>query len=223
MTEQAFQRARSPEHKSQRREAILKAAAEIAVSRSIRAVSLGDIADAVSIHKSALLRYFATREEIYLELGRRAWRQWARALEATLATIAVGDAAAVAAQLATSFAQRPLLCDLIPHAALNLERHATLDAIRAYKLDSIGSVRRVAAAISKALPQLDDGDRTEIVSCAALLAGAMWQIATPPPGLAELYASDPELGHPSVDFEPQLAARIATFVAGLVSPPGGRP
>jgi AcrR family transcriptional regulator len=215
MADQTFQRARSPERKAQRREAILDAAAAIALRDGIRAVSLADIASAVAIHKSALLRYFATREEIYLELGRRAWRAWAGALEASLPALAAGDAAGVSAQLAASFADRPLLCDLLPHAALNLERHATLEAIRAYKLDSIGSVRRVAAALAAPLPQLDADARGELVSCTALLAGSMWQIATPPPALAELYAADPELGHAIVDFAPLLAQRIATLIAGL--------
>jgi AcrR family transcriptional regulator len=225
MATEEFQRARSPARKEQRREAILAAAVDVALAQGgIRAVSLADIAQAVGIHKSALLRYFATREEIFLELGRRAWRQWADGLVSALPAIAGGDAVgvAVAQQLAASFAQRPLLCDLIPHAALNLERHATLDAIRAYKLDSIGSVRRVAGALGAPLPALDTGARVELVSCTALLAGSMWQIATPPPPLAELYASDPELGHALVDFEPLLRMRVATVIAGL-SVPAPRP
>ena len=239
MTESAFQRARSPEHKAARREAILDAAAEIALREGIRAVSLADIAQDVAIHKSALLRYFATREEIYLELGRRSWREWAESLERSLPALAGGGGAgggaggaggagagagadamtveAVAEQLAASFADRPLLCDLIPHAALNLERHATLDAIREYKLDSIGSVRRVAAALAAPLPHLDAGARVEVVSCAALLAGSMWQIATPPPALAELYRAEPELGHAIIDFAPLLVQRIRVVISGLAA------
>jgi AcrR family transcriptional regulator len=225
VTESAFQRARSPERKAERREAILDAAAAIALREGIRAVSLADIAHDVAIHKSALLRYFATREEIYLELGRRSWREWADALERSLGELGPGGgggggsvvADGVAEQLAASFAERPLLCDLIPHAALNLERHATLDAIREYKLDSIGSVRRVAAALDGPLPQLDAGARGELVSCAALLAGSMWQIATPPPALAELYRAEPDLGHAIIDFEPLLAQRVRIVIAGLAA------
>ena len=217
MTEPSFRRARSPERKAQRREAILDAASAIALREGIRAVSLADIAHQVAIDKSALLRYFATREEIYLELGRRSWREWADSLERRLPELVPGDVDAVAAQLAASFAERPLLCDLIPHAALNLERHATLDAIRDYKLDSIGSVRRVAAALAAPLPHLDAGARAEVVSCAALLAGSMWQIATPPPALAALYRSEPALGHAIVDFAPLLAQRVRVLIAGLTT------
>src|ERR1700759_5621974 len=115
-----FQRARRPEQKEQRREAILAAAADLARRDGVRAVSLSDIARAVDIHKSALLRYFETREQIFLELTAREWRDWEAATTAALAALAPGDAEATAASLAKTFVERPLLCDLLPHAALNL-------------------------------------------------------------------------------------------------------
>jgi AcrR family transcriptional regulator len=217
MTTDAFQRARSPKHKAQRREAILAAATDAAARGGIRGVSLADIAAAVPIHKSALLRYFATREEIYLELGGRAWTEWAQATEGQLGALVRDDETGAAGVLAGGLARRPLLCDLIPHAALNLERHASLEAIRAYKLRSLGAVQRVADALAGPLPALDDPGRHELVSCAALLAGSMWQIATPPPPLAELYASDPELGHAIVDLEPQLTTRLHALIVGLAA------
>src|ERR1700733_15534076 len=71
-----YQRARRPEQKTERRDAILAAAHELALRDGVRAVSLADIAARVGIHKSALLRYFETREQIFLELTARAWREW---------------------------------------------------------------------------------------------------------------------------------------------------
>jgi len=75
---ETFQRARRPEQKAQRREAILAAAADLARRDRVREVTLSDIARAVGIHKSALLRYFETREQIFLELTGRAWKTGAR-------------------------------------------------------------------------------------------------------------------------------------------------
>src|SRR5882757_5219532 len=123
MATEDFQRARRPEQKEQRREAILAAAAALARRDGVREVTLSDIARAVGIHKSALLRYFETREQIFLELTGRAWGEWQGATTAALGGLVPGDADAVAAALAASFVERPLLCDLIPHTALNLERH----------------------------------------------------------------------------------------------------
>ena len=217
MTDATFQRARSPEHKAQRREAILAAAARLARRDGVRAVTLGDIATEVRIHKSALLRYFETREQIFLELTARSWREWAGALGEALEAIAPGDAEAVAAALADGFVSRPLLCDLIPHTALTLERHVSLEAVRAYKHTSLGAVGAVAEAVSRALPSLGVGRCRELVSTAALLAGAMYQISTPPPPLAELYVTEPELGHALLDLRGRLERSALVTIRGLES------
>src|SRR3984957_13298765 len=84
MSTETYQRARRPEQKLERRDAILAAARELALRDGVRAVSLADIADRVGIHKSALLRYFEAREQIFLELTAQAWREWATALRAGL-------------------------------------------------------------------------------------------------------------------------------------------
>jgi AcrR family transcriptional regulator len=213
----SFQRARRPEQKEQRREAILAAAADLARRDGVRAVSLSDIARAVGIHKSALLRYFETREQIFLELTAREWRDWEAATTAELGEIAAsaGTPDAVAATLARSFVSRPLLCDLLPHAALNLERHASIEAVRAYKLTSTGAVAAVAVALAGPLPELDDEARREAVSYVALLAGSMYQIATPPEPLARLYEEEPDLGHFLLDFEARLTRAASVVIAGL--------
>ncbi len=211
-----FQRARSAEHKAQRREAILSAAAELAARDGVREVSLTDIAAAVGIHKSALLRYFETREQIFLELTARVWRDWAAGTSGALAGLAAGDADGVAVVLAGGFVARPLLCDLIPHTALNLERHASLEAVRSYKLVSLGAVEQVAEALSAPLPRLDDSQRRELVAMVALLAGSMYQIATPPPPLAELYVAEPRLGHALLHLEARLTRAAQVTIAGLL-------
>src|ERR1700733_10517960 len=107
-----FQRARRPEHKEERREAILLAARELALERSVREVTLGDIARRVGLAKSNVLRYFETREEVYLRLVLREWEVWNRAAPDPVRG-AAATPAAVGEALARSLAERPLLCDLM--------------------------------------------------------------------------------------------------------------
>ena len=145
MNAQTYQRARRPEQKLERRDAILGAARELALRDGVRAVSLADIAARVGIHKSALLRYFETREQIFLELTAQAWREWTAALHAGLDEAApgsLGAGALVADVFARSFGDRPLLCDLIAHTPLNLERNVSPEAVRRYKVTSLGGGRR---------------------------------------------------------------------------------
>jgi AcrR family transcriptional regulator len=223
-TSAAFQRARRPEQKQQREDAILGAARELALRDGVRNVSLNDIAARIGIHKSALLRYFETREQIFLELTAASWRDWTQALHAGLdgaavgatAGAAAGSAELVAGVVARSFADRPLLCDLIPHTALNLERNVSPAAVRRYKLTSLGAVSDAAGLVHRVLPELTEGECREFISVMASLAGALWQIANPPPALAELYATDPDLGHACVDLLPRLRRTAAILLAGLI-------
>jgi AcrR family transcriptional regulator len=211
-----LQRARSAEAKQQREQAILDAAAKLGAERGIRQVTLTDIATAVGMHKSAMLRYFETREQIFLELTAASWRDWTRALHAELDAASNGSAELVADVVARSFADRPLLCDLIPHTALNLERNVSPAAVRRYKLTSLGAVGDAAGLVRRVLPELTEGECLEFISAMASLAGALWQIANPPPALAELYATDPDLGHACVDLLPRLRRTAAILLAGLI-------
>src|ERR1700678_155386 len=84
MQEPGFQRARSTAAKHLREAAILDAARRLGAERGIRQVTLTEIAEAVGMHKSALLRYFETREEIFLRLTAEDWREWSAVLRAKL-------------------------------------------------------------------------------------------------------------------------------------------
>ena len=219
MNAQTYQRARRPEQKLERRDAILGAARELALRDGVRAVSLADIAARVGIHKSALLRYFETREQIFLELTAQAWREWTAALHAGLDEAApgsLGAGAQVADVFARSFGDRPLLCDLIAHTPLNLERNVSPEAVRRYKVTSLAAVDEAAAVAARVLPELTLAECGEFVAALASLAGAVWQIANPSPVLAELYASDPALASACVDLAPRLRRTAEILLAGLI-------
>src|SRR6201996_4656818 len=216
MTAETYQRARRPEQKLERRDAILGAARDLALRDGVRNVSLADIAARVGIHKSALLRYFETREQIFLELTAEAWRDWAAVLHAGLDAAAPGSAGLVADVFARSFADRPLLCDLIAHTPLNLERNVSPEAVRRYKLTSLAAIGEAARMVRGVLPELTLTEALEFVAAVASLAGAVWQIANPSAVLAELYASDPALGLACVELVPRLRRTAEILLAGLI-------
>jgi AcrR family transcriptional regulator len=216
MNTETYQRARRPEQKLERRDAILSAARELALRDGVRAVSLADIAARVGIHKSALLRYFETREQIFLELTAEAWRGWVAALHAELDEAAPGSAALVADVFARSFGDRPLLCDLIAHTPLNLERNVSVESVRRYKLTSLAAVEEAAAVAQRVLPDLTVAECGEFVAALATLAGATWQMANPGPALAELYASDPALSRACIDLPQRLRRTGELLLAGLI-------
>ena len=210
-----FQRARRPEHKEQRREAILAAARAVATRDGVRAVNLGDIAAEVGVHKSALLRYFETREEIYLQLTSDCWLDWIDGLRAELPG-AEPTPAGVAAAVTRTLVARPLFCDLLIHAPLNLERNVSLDAVRAYKMASIERVAIVSELLGDAVTGLGQAGGRKAVAAITAFAAAFWQVSHPPETLARFYEEAPEFGHTVLDFAGRLEELTAAVLTGLV-------
>jgi AcrR family transcriptional regulator len=214
-----FQRARSTAAKQQREQAILDAAAALGAELGIRQVTLTDIADVVGMHKSALLRYFETREQIFLRLTAAAWREWSPVLRAELAALAQASPAAVADVFAVTLTARPMFCDLLAQAPLNLERNVSLESVRAFKLVTLEEVTLISSEMRRRLPDLDEGDTIDIIAAATALAGAFWQMATPGPQIEQLYRTDPLLAHAVVDVQPRLARILTAQLTGLLARP----
>ncbi|MEU4670139.1 TetR/AcrR family transcriptional regulator [Amycolatopsis sp. NPDC023774] len=217
MVTSEFQRARRPEHKEQRRDAILAAARLLATRAGVRAVTLGDIAGEVGVHKSALLRYFETREEIYLHLTAAGWHDWAAGLHAALDETTGATPAEVAGVIARTLDERPLFCDLLAHAPLTLERHVSLESVRAFKLSALEAVNDIATLLTRTLPGLGAQGGRHVVGAVTSLAASFWQISHPPETLAQLYREDPRLGHGVVEFTPRLLHLTEAVLAGLIS------
>lgn len=213
MTDTSFQRARSSAAKENRLEAILTSARNQAMTRSVREVTLTDVAAGVGMHKSTMLRYFETREEIFLRIAAREWADWAQTTVRELKKLDRPTAESGGQALATSLATRHLFCDLLAHVPLNLERGVSLAAVKDFKVQALSSARTVADALRSILPLDHDGARN-VVATATGMAGALWQMAAPGTQLRRLYETDPDLGHAIVDVEPRLTAILTALIHG---------
>jgi AcrR family transcriptional regulator len=218
MSSAEFRRARSVEAKQQREDAILDAARRLGAQGGVRRVTLTDIAEAVGLHKSAMLRYFETREQIFLLLTASEWRSWSAALRVRTGELGPGaDPAQVSAVLADSLVERPLFCDLLAQAPLNLERNVSLESVRAFKLVTLGEVDAITVELRRLLGVTVE-QSVDIIATATSLAGALWQMATPGPTIHELYRSDPRLAHAVVDVRPRLTRVLTSMMLGLTTP-----
>jgi len=213
-----FQRARSSEAKQQREATILDAATRLAGRCGIRDITLTDIADEVGMHKSAMLRYFETREEIFLRLTAAGWQEWSPAVVEAVDALDPPGENAVAGVLAGTLVARPTFCDLLAHAPLNLERNVSVAGVRAFKLVTLAEVARIGDRLRAALPGLTESDAVLVIAAATSLSGALWQMATPGPELRELYRSEPAMAHAVVDVEPQVTRMLAAMIRGFLLP-----
>ncbi|GAA0898822.1 TetR/AcrR family transcriptional regulator [Pseudonocardia zijingensis] len=214
-TKAGFLRARRPEQKQQRYAAILDAARDLAVRDGVGAVSLAAIAAEVGMHKSALLRYFETREEIFLRLAETEFQEWAPSTAAALAH-AGPEPDDVADVLAGSVADRPLLCQLLLHSPLTLERNVSLDVVRAYKQAVRRSLEQMVPALHRALPALDEEACLDLFAMAGIAAAGLWQAAHPSPQVVALHAEDPNTTH-YPDFRASLTRFVRVYLSGLLA------
>lgn len=205
-----FVRARRPEQKLQRRDAILTAARQLAVDSGVDNVSLGGVAAAVGLSKSNVVRYFGTREEIYLELAGDCFRDWR---DEVLRRFDAGDD--IVDTLAETLEGRPLFCDLLSHASTSLEHNASVEAARDYKHAMVAVIGELGTAAAKARPPLTDGEGFELVTAAVLLVGVLYPAANPPATLAEVYAQEPDLAAARPPFLRTMKRLLAAITAGL--------
>ena len=203
------QRARSASAKQQRSRDILAAARRLATTRPVRDITLTDVAAEVCLHKSAMLRYFETREQIFLSVAAEEWQQWCAEVVAQLA-----DAPDPAALLAHSLAARPLFCDLLAQVPLNLERNVSFEVVWHYKTTVLAARRPLMAELRRRL-SLTEQQAADLIATATSMAGALWQMAAPGTALRAFYESHPDLAHAVVDVEPRLTRILTALVAGM--------
>ncbi len=210
-----FSRARRPEQKQQRESAILEAARTLAVREGIRAVSLADIAGEIGMHKTALLRYFESREDIYLRIGVESWRDWAGALVQELVELNEGDVEGVSEAFARTLHDRPLLCDFLAHLSLHLERNVSAQALLSSRSAALAASDAIAEAVCATVPDVDRADVRDLIGGVTALAASAWQAANPPPAAEPVFREHPEIAQCGAEFYPKIARFVATYLRGM--------
>jgi AcrR family transcriptional regulator len=209
------QRARSAEDKARRAEDLLAAARALAAELGgARHVTLAAVTERAGLHPSGVRRYFASKEELLLELAERGWNEWRDAIRAAIGTRTGLGPAATAAVITETIAALPTFCDLLTHVPLSLEGDVDIERARRYKTNSFAAYDEIVALLGRAT-RFTTEQIESLLAAAVSLAATFWQLAHPTPTLAELYAEVPRWGHVAVDFEPRLARLLEATAVGL--------
>ncbi|KAB8173157.1 TetR/AcrR family transcriptional regulator [Microbispora catharanthi] len=216
-----FQRARNQEQRELRRRAILDTATGMLAEMPVGAITLNELSRRVGLAKSNVLRYFDSREAILLELLDRAWKQWiadlpdllARAVDATGPAQTRGRQ--VAAALAHSLSERPVMCDLFSAQAAVLERNVSAQVAGEWKRTALGNVEATADLLRAHLPELGEAAST-LSAQIVMVTGSVYLHARPSSALLAAYEADPGLEVLRMDFSPTLTDILATLLAGAL-------
>lgn len=189
--------------------------------RSVADISLRELSDRVGLAKSNVLRYFDSREAIFLEVMDSAWIDWLDGVEAELREPAVPHQAArfgretvVASVIAASLARRRLLCELISVMAGVLERNISIEFARSFKQRAAANSARLAGLVRTELPHLDESACTHFAGAVFVLVAGLWPYATPTEAVRSVMR---EMGSPTAEdlFAEELREGLINQLVGL--------
>ncbi|MEN0060509.1 MAG: TetR family transcriptional regulator [Myxococcota bacterium] len=213
----SWERARQPEQKAERREAILQSAAQRFDEGGLAAATLSAIAEGAGLSKGNLYRYFESRDVILLELLVRETETWADHIEGALGALGkANEVDAVARTIGDSLVARPRMCALSALAVAVLEQQASLETIVAFKLRTSQTLGRASAAVALAMPALTADQVFRFVRYTNLVLGQLWVVAHPSPAIAEALAR-PELAGRQAEFGPMLEDFMRLALRGLLA------
>src|SRR5262245_5058222 len=183
-----------------RRTAILTSAREMLAEKNVADISLRELSGRIGLAKSNVLRYFDSREAIFLEILDEEFGTWLADLEARLGRprarkVNYANEIPVAAADAEWLMDRQLLCELVWAMAGVLERKLSCHWTRDFKARAIGRITELAQLVAGQLPWLSH-EFTEFFAEAALtLAAGMYPFSVPTEpvraAIAELGLPDP--------------------------------
>jgi AcrR family transcriptional regulator len=216
-----FRRARRPEQVAARRAAILDAAVAMLRERPVAEISLRELSDQVGLAKSNVLRYFDSREAIFLEVLDRTWEAWLDGLAVSFGTPSKDGPGyrrevEVASAVAQALLADPLLCELISAMAGVLERNISVDFARTFKRRAAEHSGRLAALVRAQLPHLDQAAALHFAGAAIVIVAGMWPYSRPTEAVAVVMG---ELGMPSARqmFTAALTDGLINQLVGLVA------
>ncbi len=191
-----FQRARTDAQREERRASILAAARALLASHRSKDISLSMIAAETGLAKSALLRYYGSREAILLAILLDDFSDWNRDAARALADLPAKDPEALdlaAHALATSTLSRPIMSELLADVASVLEHNVPVEDVLAFKL----AIEDASADLRAALARLLGDPSAEELGAAIIgihsILIHIHVMAHPAPALAEARRLDPRV------------------------------
>lgn len=205
-----FQRARRPEQIEARRRAILAAARELLAERPVAAISLRELSCRVGLAKSNVLRYFDSREAIFLEILDSAWTDWLDDLAEALGEPGPAEPGfareeRIAGTIAATLTGRRVLCELLSARTPVLERNIPEEFARGFRRRAAAHTERLGVLVGARVPELPAEDVRHFAHGVVVLVAGSWPAAHP---AAAAGPGEPGFG---------LAEGLTNLLAGLLA------
>jgi AcrR family transcriptional regulator len=197
-------RATAPEHKTARRDQIVRAAEDL--SEKSTQFSMEQLARRAGVAKGTVYLYFGTREEVLLAVHEKHTHEVFDVVERALAAAEPTGESVVRAGLRYLRA-RPEFYPLAANCRYMLDTNIGTEAALAFKVGIGERLERLGRRIDELYPRLKAGEGAILLMNSYALIVGLWQQADAPQCLRAVMQR-PEMRVFKIDFEKQLTAAL---------------
>ena len=152
----------SPELTKAREDEIMGACEKLYRTMSFKDVTIKEIGAVTSFTRTSIYTYFQTKEEIFLALFEREYRDWTADLNAIADGMPI-DRKQLAEELAHSLEKRALMLKLLAVNLYDMEENSRPERLVAFKRAYGASVDSLRAILEKAFPELTGQERQALL------------------------------------------------------------
>jgi AcrR family transcriptional regulator len=176
----SWERARQPEQKAVRRQAILDAARSLFTDSSYDEISLNGIARKAGMNKANVYRYFSTREEIFLTIFKAEQGKFVQSLIARLKRIRSKEPvdAICRTWVEVALKHRAFL-DLLPQLSTSMEKNSSVEQIVHFKKLAYERFGELLQTLEHIHPQLNLEQWAFVAQCAISMMAGLWPFTNP--------------------------------------------
>lgn len=208
-------RARRPEDKQERRDAILKAARQLFTRSSHLETTVAEVAQRAGVAKGTVFLYFSTREALELAVLREEMADFFQEIDRELDESGRWTNARVTAIVTKAVAERRLLVRLLCRLETTLEHNIPDELREEFRKFLIEHVVATGIRLERRLPALarDGGGVRLIVHVRALIVG-LWMMAEAGPVVAKAL-EQPGMSALRVNFDREFEYCVTTLLKGM--------
>ena len=212
-----WRRARRPEHKQVRKEAILSAARDLVDTEGAEGTTLSAIARQANLSKANCYRYFENREAVLLQVVLEETQDWTDAIVDGLYRLSGnGDVEVVSELLVRETLERPRLCELTSSMWTVLEQNVSADVLADFKHEFRKVASQWTTALIEVLPELSEDQAKQFSLFFLLFIASAWPACKVSPVMEQLMLRE-EFANLEMDLKTTLHSHTVTFLKGLLT------
>lgn len=153
----------SPELTNARREEIISACETLYQTMGFKEVTIKEIARYTSFSRPSIYNYFETKEEIFLAILQKEYRQWAGELDRVTENNDVMTRDQIAETLARTISARPQMLKILSMNHFDMEANSRMENLVEFKRSYGATLEAVDRLLKKFCPEMTDRDRQDFL------------------------------------------------------------